>query len=92
MNPIQLLNQIKQLYITIAKLNAGETVAAEYIAQLNCNDVAEINIALKIIGFVVFVMIVVTFSSKLHQSAQDYKIGLYNSKLYYESKCASQKN
>lgn len=85
MSPITLLGDIRELNINAKRIINGETPD---LSKLNCDDSEDMGMTLKIIGFVIFVMIIVLFSMKLLRSSENYKMGLYNSKYYKDSKCA----
>ena len=85
-DPIGKMGEIRELNILQNKIRAGVSVNLSF---LDYDDNDDIGITLKVISLIVFIIIVVMFSQKLLQSSQNYKMGLYNSKYYTESKCAN---
>lgn len=86
MNPVTLLYDIRNLNMQVKKVKAGETPD---LSALGCDKMEDIGVMMKVIGFIVFMIIVSMFSMKLMRSAENYKMGLYNSKYYKESRCAT---
>ena len=86
LSPSTLLSDLKQLYIEMKRSKAGETVDLSRWCE---DDTEDISVSLKFVGFIIFLMIMWMFGSKLMDSAENYKMGLYNSKYYKEDRCAS---
>jgi hypothetical protein len=87
LNPISLLKDIRKLNMNKKSLLAGEKPDLSIWA---CEKQTEnMDFEMKMIGFIIFLMIMYTFGSKLLESAENYKMGLYNSKYYLEDRCAS---
>jgi hypothetical protein len=87
MNPMDQLKQIRELTIALKKLMSGIPINLRDIICSENSD--EMETTLKIIAVIIFVIMGIMFGVKLMQSASDYKAGLYNSKYFEESKCAS---
>jgi hypothetical protein len=86
MNPVTLLYDIRNLNMQVKKVKAGETPD---LSALKCDNMEDIGVMMKVIGFIIFVIIISMFSMKLMKSADNYKMGLYNSKYFKESRCAT---
>jgi hypothetical protein len=52
-------------------------------------DDEPVSVILQYIAFVVFLILVIAYSTTLVKSSNDYKLGLYNSNYYAKSRCAS---
>jgi hypothetical protein len=84
-NPITIIKNIKNANEDARKIAMNIPVSLDVYKQ----DDEPVSIILQYIAFVVFLIIVIAYSTTLVKSSNDYKLGLYNSKYYAESRCAS---
>jgi hypothetical protein len=85
-NPFGKLGEIRDIRKLASRLHLGISVDPKVIEDyVSENDTILI---LKIVAFIVFVIVVVLFSQKLLSSAGEYRMGLYNSRYYKESRKA----
>ena len=84
-DPVGKIKEIRELNIIVSKLMKGLPVNLDF---LEYDEDDEMGTTLKIITLVVFIVMLIMFCQKLLKSSQNYKMGLYNSKYYAESKCA----
>lgn len=91
LDPIKKFKEIRTHNMDMKRVQMGIPIdTTPYIGAGNVADAEnlDMNVTLKIVAFVVFIIMVIMFCSKLLRSSQDYKYGLYNSKYYEEARCA----
>jgi hypothetical protein len=84
-NPITIINNIKNANEAARKIAMNIPVSLDVYKQ----DDEPVSVILQYIAFVVFLILVIAYSTTLVKSSNDYKLGLYNSKYYAKSRCAS---
>jgi len=84
-NPITIINNIKNANEAARKIAMNIPVSLDVYKQ----DDEPVSVILQYIAFVVFLILVIAYSTTLVKSSNDYKLGLYNSNYYAKSRCAS---